>query len=721
MKKLNAELEHCYGIKQIKHLFDFSDSNSFAIYAPNGVMKSSFAKTLDDFSKGKEPKDKIFPKRTSKRILNDENGNEISKDNVLVIQTLEDSFANSEKTSTLLIKAELRKEYEELHRTISELKNKLFKSIKNQSGTKKDIEKEISLAFTPNDKSFFTAIKRIHEEVIEQKEAPFEKLQYDTIFDEKVIEFLETKDFKAAIADYIKKYNELLDASTYFKKGVFNYYNASNIAKSLADNGFFKAKHTITLNSGEALEVKDEKELSSLIEKEKDAITNDSDLKKKFAEIAKLLEKNAKVREFQDYLSGNDDILPFLSNIAEFKDHIWKSYLVSNKDAFNELVISFKAAEKRRLEIETEAAGERTQWEIVIEEFNERFHVPFKLIAKNKVAVMLGEEPILTLGFEFKDGVETANVERKDLLDVLSTGERKALYILNVLFEIAVRKATGVEHLIIVDDIADSFDYKNKYAIIQYLKEIHDDGNFKLIILSHNFDFFRTVESRFVNYKKCLMVLKDHSGITIVPASGIKNIFVNDWKGNFNTDNKKMIASIPFMRNLIEYTLGEADPDFSILTSLLHWKPDTQTINSQELFRIYNKIFSSSLVPSNPNQNIFSLICSEADSCLNAQIGINFENKIVLAIASRLVAEKFIVDKFNDPAKTGGINSCQTPVLVGRYRKEFSADTSQIKHLDKVVLMTPENIHLNSFMYEPILDMSDEHLRQLYTEVKALH
>jgi hypothetical protein len=31
-----------------------------------------------------------------------------------------------------------------------------------------------------------------------------------------------------------------------------------------------------------------------------------------------------------------------------------------------------------------------------------------------------------------------------------------------------------------------------------------------------------------------------------------------------------------------------------------------------------------------------------------------------------------------------------------------------------VILMTPENIHLNSFMFEPIIDMSDEHLRKLY-------
>jgi hypothetical protein len=35
----------------------------------------------------------------------------------------------------------------------------------------------------------------------------------------------------------------------------------------------------------------------------------------------------------------------------------------------------------------------------------------------------------------------------------------------------------------------------------------------------------------------------------------------------------------------------------------------------------------------------------------------------------------------------------------------------------RVVLMTPENIHLNWFMYEPILDMSDDHLRALYQDV----
>jgi len=51
----------------------------------------------------------------------------------------------------------------------------------------------------------------------------------------------------------------------------------------------------------------------------------------------------------------------------------------------------------------------------------------------------------------------------------------------------------------------------------------------------------------------------------------------------------------------------------------------------------------------------------------------------------------------------------------------YGDDATALRTLDRVILMTPENIHLNSFMYEPIVDMSDEHLRTLYDEVNALH
>ena len=65
------------------------------------------------------------------------------------------------------------------------------------------------------------------------------------------LRFAITKDFKTKLTEYIYKYNELIDSSTYFKKGVFNHNNAKTIAKNLKDNGFFQANHSVSLNAKE--------------------------------------------------------------------------------------------------------------------------------------------------------------------------------------------------------------------------------------------------------------------------------------------------------------------------------------------------------------------------------------------------------------------------------------------------------------------------------------
>ena len=120
------------------------------------------------------------------------------------------------------------------------------------------------------------------------------------------------------------------------------------------------------------------------------------------------------------------------------------------------------------------------------------------------------------------------------------------------------------------------------------------------------------------------------------------------------------------------------------------------------------------------NGIVVDLIETEAKKCLTADEGINLENKIVLSIAIRIAAEKFMVDKIKDPKFVDSIKSNQTTDLLAKFKQLFPKDTVTIKALDLVALMTPENIHLNSFMYEPILDMSDEHLRKLYKDVLAL-
>ena len=60
MNKIRIDFENCYGIRKMVHEFDTSDGCAFLIYAPNGSMKSSFARVFSDISKGQTPKDAIF-------------------------------------------------------------------------------------------------------------------------------------------------------------------------------------------------------------------------------------------------------------------------------------------------------------------------------------------------------------------------------------------------------------------------------------------------------------------------------------------------------------------------------------------------------------------------------------------------------------------------------------------------------------------------------------
>lgn len=721
MQQLRIALENCYGIRKLDAVLDYSRYPTVAIYAPNGAMKSSLANTFDDIAKGIDTRDRVFQDRVTARAVADETGAGLPGSAILVLRPYEESPGQTEEISTLLVNQALRNQYEALHAGASAAKAAFIKALRSTSKTKRDVEKEVSEAFTAGSDKFYIALNRIKDELAAQADAPFADVPYDLVMDEKVQAFLATGDFKTAIDDYVKKYNELLAASKYFKKGTFNYYNAAMVARQLKDNGFFQANHTVSLNGDERVEISSEAQLEELIKQEKAKITNDVGLRQKFEALEKQIHKNATLRDFEAYLQDHEGLLPELANLAAFKEKVWKSYIKANYDLYLQLLGKVQDAEARSKEIRDAAASERTQWQAVIDIFNDRFVVPFRLVAVNKVEVMLGQEPVPRLVFMFKDGDQEVEVTRDALLQTLSTGEKKAFYVLNMLFDIEVKRQAGKNTLLVVDDIADSFDYRNKYAIVQYLADLAEVPTFRQLILTHNFDFYRTIESRgLVHRTNCFMASKTADSIVLQEPVGIRNVFLNLWKPRYYTDLPKKIGCIPFMRNLIEYVRGKADPDYELLTSLLHWKPASSQITVADLDGVYGRLFSSTSRSADQAASVLGLIDAEAQRCLNAADGVNFENKVVLSIAARLKAESFMAAKINDGAWLATITENQAHKLLERYRAAFPGDLHGISVLKRVMLMTPENIHLNSFMYEPILDMSDLHLRQLYRDVAEL-
>ncbi len=717
MNKILVNFEYCYGINKLQYDFNF-ENNTFSVYAPNGAMKTSFAKTFKDISNDYITKDLMFPERNTVRIVEDENGVPLEKDSVFVIDPYDEEF-KSEKMSTLLANKELRKKYDDVHLNIDEKKELLIKELKPLSGLRNGIEDEISMVFTSTTGKLFTSLERIEKEVLDKTEHEFSDVIYKSIFNDKITKFLDTKDFKIKIAEYIKKYDELIDSSAYFKRGVFNHNNATTIAKNLADNGFFKARHSVSLNTEtNKQEVTGQKELEDIIEKEKESILNNPDLEKAFDEIDDKLKVNKELRDFRDYLLENMKILPELGNTASFKQKLWISYFKSAQDAYRNFLDVYQTGKKELEEIIEQAKKEKTSWLNVLGIFNKRFSVPFHLEVENQDDVILKSD-VPNIKFIFKDNQEQTVVEKTELLKALSSGEKRALYILNIIFEFEARKEDKQETLFIIDDIVDSFDYKNKYAIIEYLKEIAKEDNFYQIILTHNFDFFRTLESRFVGRKQSCMIVKTDEKIDLIGAEYLKPF--SYFKSKLHSNDYILIATIPFIRNLVEYTKNSQDADYKRLTSLLHIKQDTNNITVSDLETIFNNVINNQIALNNPTKKVIDLIFElGANLSQNTDVQVSLENKIVLSIAIRLKAELFMISQITNQSSIDGITKNQTFQLFELYCKESSAEDEKIKLLEQVNLMTPENIHFNSFMYEPILDMSDEHLRQLYTQLDRM-
>jgi hypothetical protein len=347
MKKLTVNLEHCYGIKRLNAVFDFTDCRAYAVYAPNGMMKSSFAQAFKDLAAGEASRDRVFTDRITRREVLDESGNALSPNAALVLPPYDEVFGDSEKTATLLVDAKLRKEYEQLYRDVDNAKERFLKAMKAQSKSKRDIEAEISRTFTKSTSEFYVALIRVKEEVDKLPDQQFADVPYDLLADEKVAAFLATQDVKAALKAYIDKYNELLAQSKYFQKGTFDYYNAATVAKALAANGFFKAKHTVTLMADSKIEVTTEAQLAAVIAQEKAAILKDAALKKTFEEMEKKITRNEMLRDFQEFLANNEEVLALMGNIEKLKEDVWKSYFKVHETLYREVISKYRDLEVR--------------------------------------------------------------------------------------------------------------------------------------------------------------------------------------------------------------------------------------------------------------------------------------------------------------------------------------------------------------------------------------
>ncbi len=711
-------IENCYGIGKIKDTFlNFSQANSYLLYAQNGVFKTSFAKSLTDLINNKMPKDNFYPNRESK-IEIEFNGNKISKENVAVFHSYDEKFSSEDSVTNFMAKSELKQRYDNILSELEKEKKALLKSLKSGFDSVFDYEKEIKTIF--KNKSFYEILDN-HLTDIENSEEHY-SFKYHDIFDKlgKVKDFVNEN--RGLIEQYFNKYKELLSLSKVFKHteiGDFGTNHANDLKKALENDRFFKADHSLMI-AGE--EIKNYNKLSEIFEEEKNKILNNENLKNSFANIEKFINANKELRAFKDAISGDNTLLIELLNYDSFREKVLFSYLKQFIQNVRSLVELYREKKPEIEEIIKQANKDQKEWESVIKIFNQRFLVPFKVELQNKKDILLNKDAA-QFRFIFSDDNQDVNVQKEDLQKHLSGGEKRALYILQILFEIEARKRSDKPQLLVFDDISDSFDYKNKHAIIEYLNDLQECGQFKLLVMTHNFDFYRTLASRLGIPREQIKMIRKNDAREIIFENGgyLKSVIkcIRDSK-----EDKDFFALIPFVRNLIEYTSFQADKNnnYIKLTSCLHMKKDTKDIQIQEISKIFDSVFGTERkkkkIEEDNSKLYFKTIYNIAEKIYNDKNPnhIELQNKIVFSIVIRLKAEEWMLNKLNQEFES---TNNQTRELYDAIKKELSDDEKRI--IQKVLMITPENIHINSFMFEPILDISLDHLYTCFEEVKKLN
>ncbi|MDO4902139.1 MAG: hypothetical protein Q4A21_01105 [bacterium] len=715
--KLEINLKNCFGIENMNQSFDFKDdSKAIAIYAKNGTMKTSFAKTFEYIQKGEREniKDIIFDVSGEADILVDENPIESSQ--IFVIKSLVQKY-ESAKLTQLLVSDEIRN----LTSQLLAKKQSILKTLSGLSGTKIDSIEQNILSDFSTEGAKLTSLTKDFKKIPKHSSLNL-KIKYADIFEPQLEKFITGDDFQKHIRTYIKARKEVYREFEFLKEESFDLLKFRKLAELLESSDYFLPKNKINLNTRQ--EIVDTDGLQDLINE----INTKLKLTTPFKNIEKALDKSAKSRNLHEIIKTYPEIIEMLQNdnIKQFKKNIWSSYFKDIKDTIEE----FQEISDKTLKAIQERKKEGSKWEEVFENFESRFKVPFKMKIENIDEILLGETlPEVKFQFE-KDGRSNKLVTRDLTESVLNQGEKRALYILNILFDIeSIKPKTDAPTLLVIDDIADSFDYQNKYAIVEYLAELCKEKNLYLLILSHNFDFYRTITGR-LGLKKGYKFHANSINNTILLEDGPSNNPLKDWTKLEN--EYQIISLIPLVRNISEFLSipndkSPANYSYEKTTAILHTKNNSSTIKLADLKDIFEpciKIKNNNALKTfpNPEQSVREYIFNAADKITQSGNLTSLEHKITLAIASRLKAEEYMINTLpeeNEKIFEKIDKPNQFRILFNVFKLNF-LNSEHIKTLSRVNLITPEHIHLNSFMYEPMIDTDIGDLIDIYKSVSDL-
>lgn len=213
LNKLKVDLKNCFGIEKLDYTFNFEAYNRdtkqdeirnvIALYAGNGTMKSSFAKTLDLYSKNKveEIEDRVFKKKVELNIKNDSDA-PFSKDDIYVISSSTDKYnaQDPEEISTLLVDTDLKEKYDAINLSISKKQKLLISQLKKSSGLKTKTEDTLIRDILIPNENLLESLLNLEEQITDNYNENLSNIEYGIILNDKTEAFLQ----KHNVIDHLK-------------------------------------------------------------------------------------------------------------------------------------------------------------------------------------------------------------------------------------------------------------------------------------------------------------------------------------------------------------------------------------------------------------------------------------------------------------------------------------------------------------------------------------
>ena len=351
INKLSIKLNYCYGIGNFNHDFSYYGGNTpckvHLIYAANGIMKSSFTKTFQSLQNNNpsEIKDHInnSVKSNNEIYAYNEDGKKqkILSAEICAIPSFYDQnqglngfVDNSSKHATsLLVDPKLKNEFDTIYTEIKDKEIVLLKSLAILSRLKEpDLAlKEILEVF--NNGNVLELLIDLRDKLeLYSDDLDLYDLDYSIIFATTVLDVIDKDpNFQQKLDEYLERYNQLIQESRYFREGVFDLINQEDIQKTLEKNKFFQAEHSLYLHDktqgSDNRQVFSLEEMQEVFNEEYFKIINEKELKKRFEEIKKILNRNPDLRNFKTTIERKrregKDILHLLSDCKKFNSSLF--------------------------------------------------------------------------------------------------------------------------------------------------------------------------------------------------------------------------------------------------------------------------------------------------------------------------------------------------------------------------------------------------------------